>query len=310
MSADIVSPAPSSPMVHWTFTMYGDAPPVYDSNRMQYLVYQREKCPQTGNLHWQCYMQLLKKQRFTAVKKMFTSQPHIEASRGSPEENRAYCTKTDTRVDGPYEFGIMTPGQGSRTDLYAVAKKVATGTPVSEIALESPDLYVKYHRGFHALATVSVAKAAQEYRFVEVYVLTGPPRCGKTLLPLDIWGPAAVYKLNAPSANALWFDGYERQPVLLIDDFASWIRYHDLLVMLEGHPYRIPIKGGHGWALWTAVIITTNIPLTEWYSSIPNRDALYSRIRYAFDFPEEASAARSVLMSLPIPHVPGYNKNT
>jgi len=300
--------ASGSPARNWCFTVFGDAPPAFDSATMQYLVFQRERCPKTSRLHFQGYVQLKRKVRMSGVIALLPegSHPHVELAKGKPSSNRDYCTKAETRVEGPWEFGDLPGGQGTRTDLEKIAKKVATGTPVATVALEEPGIYVKYHRGLESLSAIAMEKSAQSYRSVQVFSLVGAPRTGKTLLPLALWGPGSVFKLNSSSSGALWFDGYCGQPVLLLDDFAGWIRYHELLVLLEGHPYRLPVKGSHSWALWKVVIITSNTPVTSWYSTPADQTALHARILYSFDYPEEKSLATAVLSSLPVTHASGY----
>ena len=76
----------------------------------------------------------------------------------------------------------------------------------------------------------------------------------------------SVYKLNQPSNNSLWFDGYNGEKVLLIDDFSGWVKYRELLTLLDGYPYRCEMKGGHVWAKWNWVIITSNLDVKNWYN--------------------------------------------
>ena len=73
---------------------------------------------------------LSSRKRLSFLKKISPefAKAHFEVARGSPESNRAYCTKSDTRVDGPWEFGALPFGQGHRVDLDDAAEAVlATG---------------------------------------------------------------------------------------------------------------------------------------------------------------------------------------
>jgi len=69
---------------------------------------------ESGTPHLQIYLSLTSRKRFNQVKTLCGSQRyHTEIARGSPEENRTYCTK-----DGDYtEYGSLPAGQGKRCDL-------------------------------------------------------------------------------------------------------------------------------------------------------------------------------------------------
>jgi hypothetical protein len=64
---------------------------------------QREKCPDTGRLHLQCYIGFRDAKTLLKVKKLFKTA-HIEVAQ-SPGDAWAYCKKEETRVDGPYMHG-------------------------------------------------------------------------------------------------------------------------------------------------------------------------------------------------------------
>jgi len=64
-------------------------------------VAQLEQGAQGGNVHVQAFLYYENARAFTSVKNAFGHlNPHIEAAKGSIEENVAYCTKADTRVAG------------------------------------------------------------------------------------------------------------------------------------------------------------------------------------------------------------------
>ena len=79
--------------------------------------------------------------------------------------------------------------------------------------------------------------------------------------------PKGYYMLCSGSAKSqLWFDGYEGENTLLMDEFRpTWCSYSYLLRLLDKWPMRLPMKGAHTWALWNRVIITTTHPVGTWY---------------------------------------------
>ena len=312
----------ASPVRAWMFTINkrdgtepGEPPftPQWVPETMRYLVFQLESAPTTGRHHYQGYVQFREKHRLAAAKGLLggAAEISLRVPDGSPEQNRVYCTKLDSRVPGsePYEYGTMSIA-GRSNGLAEAAIAIVSGTPPSEIAERDPEVFVRYHRGLTALHATVLSRQAKSYRIVTPFVLIGPPRCGKTLLPLELWGPSQVYKLNTSTSHRLWFDGYEGQPVLFLDDYTGWIDLEELLIVLEGHPHRLEVKGGFTHALWTVVIITSNLIISQWYPSHSHLRLapLYARLHDLFDLnlPGELDAARARLSQLPIPHVTGY----
>lgn len=67
---------------------------------VRYCVYQLEKSPSTGKLHWQGFVRLGKNVRFQGMRKMLElpDSTHCEKARGTDVQNRTYCMKEDSRV--------------------------------------------------------------------------------------------------------------------------------------------------------------------------------------------------------------------
>lgn len=85
------------------------------NGQAKYLVYQEER-GENGTDHVQGYIQLTKRQRLSGVKRIVGERAHCEKAKGSPQQNKTYCTKPDTRIAGPFEFGNIT-GAGKRSDI-------------------------------------------------------------------------------------------------------------------------------------------------------------------------------------------------
>lgn len=94
----------------WCFTLnytIDNAPGLltYDSVKMGYLIYS-EEIGDAGNVHFQGYVEFRVKKRLTALKKMSEFDgAHWEVAKGTAAENREYCSKSDTHLCGPYEWG-------------------------------------------------------------------------------------------------------------------------------------------------------------------------------------------------------------
>jgi len=185
---------------------------------------------------------------------------HLENANGTAAQNKVYCTKEETRSEGPWEFGEPT-SQGERTDiLNAVATMGASGPVVAAIA--HPDVFVKYYRGLlaqHQYATVHLPRDPPN-----VTLLIGPSDCGKTRYAFDKHG-VEVPKINM---DGNWFDGYQGEPQIILDDFvgaASKIALSSLLNYLDRYNIKVPVKGSFWNFRATDIYVTTNVHPRHWY---------------------------------------------
>lgn len=74
------------------------------------------------------------------------------------------------------------------------------------------------------------------------------------------------FKLEHPGGHMVWWDGYEGQSLLILDDFTGWIPLTQLLNILDGYPMTLNVKNGRTMANWTTVVITSNLHPRDWYS--------------------------------------------
>lgn len=147
----------------------------------------------------------------------------------------AYCSKEETRVRGPYEKGER-PAQGERSDLKEIAARVVGGTPLSDIAVTYPDAFVRYHKG---LAALKESVTPERKDKPSVIWLWGPPGSGKTRWCHD--RHASIYIKDGTQ----WWNGYEGQEAIVIDDFDGKWPFRDLLRLLDRYAYQGQTKGGY-----------------------------------------------------------------
>lgn len=235
----------------------------YDTEKVTYLVSHRERCPETNNLHYHVYVEFKSAYTLATIKKIFNDNTiHIEKRKGSQKQAIEYVLK-ETNEYEVEEFG-ESKKQGARTDIKNAIELVKAGKTNLELIEETPVVFLKYNRGLEKVRFTLNQASSKCFRALEVTVLTGPPGCGKTRAVYDKHGFEDVYKLDA--GNNIWFDGYEGQDILLIDDFYGWIKWGFLLNILDGYPLRLECKGSHTWANWKKVYITSNKEHTEWYT--------------------------------------------
>lgn len=146
--------------------------------RLRYLVFQQEKCPNTDRLHIQGYAQFKDPVRRSAFQRWLGDLTcHVEKANGTAEQNRAYCTKEETRSNGPWEIGEPAR-QGQRTDLEGLQDSLKQGSSREELWEDHFPTMVRYHRAIDAYRLVQRNQAVREPPQVRVY--WGPTGTGKT----------------------------------------------------------------------------------------------------------------------------------
>jgi len=224
---------------------------------------------ESGTPHIQGYIEFGKVMRRSACKKLF-ARAHWEVRMGSREEARDYCKK-----EGEWEeIGIWDEGgQGARADLQGLMRALRGGTPLIQLMEDSPQVVSNNLRFVDRYIALAERADTKDFRTVEVHALIGDAGTGKTRIVHDLCPD--VFTVNA--GETFPFDGYNGEKEILIDDFYGGIRYSDILRILDGHQYRVNVKGGYRYAQWTQVFITSNKEPQEWYS-VGLTDALKRRI--------------------------------
>lgn len=255
---------------NWCFTLFVEEEKDYNElirageNGIRLGVWQLECCPETSRLHIQGYIEFECSYRMAAVKRILGNDSvHLEGRKGTRAEAIAYCKKVDSRVRGPWISGSdadLEPGK--RTDLHNVAEAILSGQELGTLVHEYPTMYIKYSRGIQNLHFIGARERSKVFRSVEVLVYYGDAGTGKTRKSVE--ENPVHYILD--QGERLWFDGYYGEPTLIIDDFYGWIKYGQLLRILDGYQYRCEIKGGFTYAMWTKVVVTSNKHPREWYS--------------------------------------------
>lgn len=252
---------------NWVFTLnhYTDAEllrvrGLFADGECTYCGFGKEK-GETGIPHLQGYLEFSGKTSLRQCKRLpGMVRAHFERRMGSQTQAVTYCQK-----EGQYEEFGAKKEQGRRTDLDDICDKLRGRKRLREIAEEHGSSWIRYSRGIRDLDfTLRAAEATTKDRPIDSSVYWGDSDTGKTRSVYSEFGYEDVFKLDR-SSTGVWFDGYEGQDTLLIDDFYGWIPFSMLLNILDRYPLRVPIKGGSTWAMWKRVIITSNSCPDRWY---------------------------------------------
>lgn len=155
--------------------------------------------------------------------------------------------------------------------MHRMYEGVKAGKTDAQLLEENPNL-ARNPKAIH-FSRFTISRKSSDRRSVgmKVYTLWGPTGTGKTWNAIEQLAGNdmdQIYMVGCPTSSkqSLWFDGYEGQPFLILDDFdSSFCDLRFLLRLLDKYPFQVPIKGSMGWATFTTVIITSNIRPDAWY---------------------------------------------
>lgn len=242
---------------------------VQGTNHVRYILFQLEEGKVEGTPHYQGYIEFEQSVRKSHAIKLFP-RASFRGRRGTQGEAMAYCVKNDTRVSGPWSFGTCGKElQGARTDLIKLRDFVTPFMNVLSLSDEVLPTYAKFGRYAEKVQKAKEKEFTKEFRKLNVEIIWGDAGMGKTKKILyDEEGKRRnnVFILDCGECDRLWFDGYEGEDTLLLDDFYGGVcKYSYLLKLLDGHQLRLPTKGSHTYANWSKVYITSNESPANWY---------------------------------------------
>lgn len=247
---------------HWCFTInnytedeftqlvtLGESIP---SPQIKYLIIGKEQGEQ-GTPHLQGYIALVKKKRLNPVKALVGQRAHLEVARGSPSQNIEYCSKEGQHVS----WGEVPHGQGSG-DVMASIKELAETGNLDAIREQHYGHYLRYQNSILRDITRYGRSNRDAAPIVEIY--WGPTGTGKSRKAFEE-NPGAYWK---PYGNK-WFDNYDGQPWVVIDEFVGWLPITMCLRLCDRYPVNVETKGGSVNFVATKIIFTSNLPMEEWW---------------------------------------------
>lgn len=255
-----------------------------------------------GTPHLQGAVILGKQVAFNTVKSWpGFGRAHIESMKGQPIDSKVYCSKMDAF---PFEIGEF-PMPGKRTDIMVAVEAINNGMTLREMAMGDHGVaVVKFHKGLTALRSLRSAPRSRTSP-PRVYWLYGPTGCGKTA---SAWDFAAAHGPDSDvftdNGTLQWFDGYDGQSVVIIDDFRSkGVSFAFLLRILDRYPMHVPYKGG--FVNWnpSVILITTPLSIRDTFQQrVEHRpedvQQLERRITRMFAFPLEYDEFRGLIGTL------------
>jgi len=251
-----------------------------EAKKMDFVVFSTENCPETGKLHYQGYSQFSNPVSMKQVKEILSAPfVHLWLPKGSAEQNRKYARKglddnDPTYAGFTFEYGTFgLCSQGARTDIVEFASDIKE-KGVTDAALASPGMYMKYSGGAHKLEALYVAErvaaTAQNNGSKRCEWIWGNPGLGKSYYWRWFCEGKPYYYLEEPVKNGqVWWDNYKGETTLILDDAQGNLPARLLLELADpyGKDIQKPVKGSFIRVFFTHIIITSNMSIDVAYKA-------------------------------------------
>lgn len=231
---------------------------------VSYIAFQLEK-GEEGTPHYQVYIELVTGRHIAWLHTNIERAARWAPRLGTAVQASLYCTKDDTRVEGPWIIGKISKGAGSRTDIVDFKDAIRSGKRKRDLwethtvqMCKYRHMYDEYRRCHRPVRTVDLTVA----------LLVGDTGTGKTYTVYDNWLKTESFWTLPLSARSMWFDGYDGEKNVLLDDFAgkrSKVPLHILLQLLHEYVPQVEVKGSFVWWHLENIAITSNFHPREWY---------------------------------------------
>ena len=162
---------------------------------------------------------------------------------------------------------MVTPGQ--RTDLCAFREKIKSGASDAILINDHFNEFVKYHR---VIERVRMAFREPRNWEMDVNVFWGASGSGKTRRAFQEAGESHYFLSKGDNGQITWWDGYDGQTSIVIDDFYGWLPWSFILRLLDRYPFTVQVKGGAVPFTSRRIFITSNQHPQYWYKNVPNND--------------------------------------
>jgi len=267
------------------------------NDQVRYFCGQGEISPTNAVKHVQAYVQFLNPKSFHYVKSLLDGA-HLERAMGTFEENKAYCSKAETKnPDADEAFVEMgepadEKKQGKRGDLDSVLADARLGKlddPVgstldnvcghdsrvpsfsyhqSEFMSKHFGVWIKHPNLVDRIKVTDAASDRKKSRKddgVKVYILWGATGTGKSRCIQDRYeGRLFVAPPTAPGGMQ-WYDGYCGEYAALFEEFTGRVHIEETLRITDRYNLKMPVKGSFVDWIPKVILFTSNLEPKDWW---------------------------------------------
>lgn len=253
----------------WVFTLnnYTTADESnFQSVECEYLVYGRE-VGASGTKHLQGFITFASRKRLTQVKALHGGA-HWEVSRGTSAQAATYCKKDgDVFEKGQCPVEPAAAGGAAEKQRWVDAVAAAKRGAIDDIP---EDILVRHYRTWKEIRKDYMQKPDDATSVTGVWFY-GPPGVGKSHRARADY-PGAYLKMQNK-----WWDGYQEERYVILDDFDSKELGHMLKIWSDRYSFLAETKGGVIHIRPEKIIVTSNYHPDDLQWDMPMRDAVKRR---------------------------------
>lgn len=288
-SASNLVPKNKSNQAHraWMFTINNPVAKTLPDrfiNNSVYCIHQVEKGSETGTVHIQGYLVLKpnpkNKNGYTMkwLKDNVCPYTHwTPRTFGTHDKCVEYCSKLETRVEGPWIHGEWSDTAGpsaggvkggavNKTKIMSVKEDIDKGANEEELYEKHFGEMLRYGKNFDRYRMAKQSKFRKHHTLG--FVFYGPPATGKSHkvreLAMANFGDS-VYYLQLDGGDRVWWDGYNGQKAVVVEEFHGQMKISYLLKLLDRYPMSVETKGSMVPFTSEMIFFTSNEHPSEWY---------------------------------------------
>lgn len=272
-----------------------------------YWIIGKEVCPQTGGKHLQCYFQFRSDMRYSTLRRHL--KVFWKPANGSPEENRAYCSKDGDFTEGGEMRGTEDKkAAGRKRGGEAIVDKwkdVLDAIKRGDFDNIDPQIYI-----CHFNAIMNIAKR---------YIMIPPTLTWSDGNPPNLWlhgvaGCGKSRKAAEDYPNAYrklcnkWWDGFDSEihKEVIIDDFDRQhnVLCHHLKIWGDRYGFIGEVKGGAFGLRPEVIVVTSNWAPNEIWTDENDLRPILRRFKVINMSPLAMLPAQFVVPQTPVPTQP------
>ena len=227
----------------------------------KYCIFQLEKGEEEETPHFQGFISFIVGKRFKTMKNLLPFA-HLEKAKGSNTQCREYCSKKDTRVDGPFEMGKFAE-ERERTDIKEFLELVKAGATEDELMNLFPTLYLRELHKIQSIYASNYTQYKRKCRDICVTYIYGKSGVGKSTAIRKKLGLENSFWVHHYD-NAM-FTNYNFQDNLVFDEFTGKIPISHINMLLNVEPIELRGLNCSKYGAYHNVYIISNYSPKELY---------------------------------------------
>jgi hypothetical protein len=206
---------------------------------------------------------------FAGLRKAFP-RANLQKQKGTHLEAQTYIKK-----DGDWKEQGQCPAQGQRTDLLEITNQIINNQiTVENLILEHPIIYHVYGRTLEKVVALQKQKQFRTTKTTCCWIY-GVSGSGKSHAAFTNYNPETHYNHQD---DGLWWDNYNQQDTVIINEFRGEIKYKKLLELTDKYPTNVSQRNKAPCPFISKhIIITSSKSPEEIYSYLG--DSMYQLLR-------------------------------